>query len=50
VKPYPFVLVPELDHDMVFALGRARTTALLEEHVRSHFAASDSTSSPREDS
>ena len=40
-RPYPFILVPELDHDLTFAVGRAATAELLEEHVRRVFAPVD---------
>jgi len=36
-RPYPFTLVPTLDHDMSFATGRADMTEQLERFLESHF-------------
>jgi pimeloyl-ACP methyl ester carboxylesterase len=41
VKPYPFTLVPELDHDLAFAAGRERVSALLDDHVLATYAGPD---------
>jgi dienelactone hydrolase len=49
VKPYPFILVPDLDHDLAFAVGRERTVSLLEAHVRSRFSSNASITTSRED-
>jgi hypothetical protein len=37
-KEYPFMIVPELDHDMNVARGRERAASMLQNHVREKFA------------
>ncbi len=49
VKPYPFMFVPEMDHDMSVADGRDRAAHLLDEHIRTTYATASSNTSPPED-
>ncbi len=38
IKKLPYTLVPDLDHDMTNAGGRAKIVTLLEEHIRKTYA------------